>query len=179
MDWSPDGRSLLVVHSGGAGEDLWVLPMEGERKPVPFLQTNFNENQGRFSPDGKWVAYTSDESGRYEVYVRPFPSGSSKWRVSPDGGELPHWRGDGKEIYYLTPDRKLMAAAVNAGRDGLTVSVPQQLFSTQMHLRPSGAPLVPYDISSDGKKFLMDAKLADQGESALTVVVNWLGAVKK
>ncbi|MBS1828867.1 MAG: serine/threonine-protein kinase [Acidobacteria bacterium] len=179
LDWSPDGRSLLIVHGAANGADLWVLPMKGERKPVPFLQTTFNEQQGRFSPNGKWVAYASDESGRYEVYVRPFPSGDSKWRVSPEGGDFPLWRGDGKEIYYLTPDRKLMAAAVIEGRDGIAVSVPQQLFATQMHPRPSGVPLNSYTVSSDGKKILMDTRLPDQGDSALTVVVNWLGAVKK
>src|SRR5258708_119037 len=113
-DWSRDGQFLLYTDgSPKTASDLWVLNMEGDRKPVPFLQTPFFESQGQFSPDGHWIAYASDESGRFEVYVRPFPSGPAKWKISINGGEHPRWRGDGKEIFYLSPDRKLMAAAVN------------------------------------------------------------------
>ena len=116
-DWSRDGRYILYEEGGDAtGSDLWVLPMTGStggpRKPVPFLQTAFNEMLGQFSPDGRWVAYISDESGRNEVYVRSFPAGSGKFQISNNGGTQPRWRDDGKEIYYLAPDGKLMAATV-------------------------------------------------------------------
>jgi Tol biopolymer transport system component len=117
-DWSKDGRYLLYGESRGAtGFDLWVLPMTGAsgvRKPIPFLQTKFNETQGQFSPDGRWIAYTSDETGRNEVYVRSFPTGSGKFQISNNGGTQPRWRGDGKEIYYLASDSKLMAATVKS-----------------------------------------------------------------
>ena len=84
------------------GYDLWVLPLEGERKPVPYLQTQFNEQMGQFSPDGRWVAYTSSESGRGEIYIQPYPADGGKWQVSTDGGRQSRWRADGKELYYLT-----------------------------------------------------------------------------
>ncbi|MFN7938074.1 MAG: protein kinase [Bryobacteraceae bacterium] len=181
LDWSRDGRNLLY-QDFSTNLDLWVLPLEGERKPIPFLHSTFNETQGRFSPDGKWVAYASDESGRYEIYVQPFPSGASKWKVSLDGGEFPLWRGDGRELYFVTPERKMMAAAVKAGtgaQAAFEVSAPQALFDAPLHIRPAGVPLYPYAVTADGKRFLMDTRLTDQSETALTVVVNWLGAVKK
>ncbi|MFN7938071.1 MAG: protein kinase [Bryobacteraceae bacterium] len=178
LDWSRDGRTLLYL----ANDQLWMLPMEGERKPAPFLESRFQSPHARFSPDGKWVAYTSDESGRFEVYVRPFPSGASKWKVSLDGGEFPLWRGDGKEIYFVSPERKLMAVPVKAESGPsarLEVSTPQLLFDAPLHAWPAGSPLYPYAVAPEGKRFLMNARLADQEEIPLTVVVNWLKALKK
>ena len=92
--------------------DLWVLSVDGEPKPVPFLATDFDERSGQFSPDGRWVAYESNESGRYEIYVRGFPQTGGKWLVSVAGGTQPRWRRDGREIYYVAPDNKLMAVEV-------------------------------------------------------------------
>ena len=119
-DWSRDGRFLLYYDvDPQTKSDLWVLPTDAVsdgRKPVPFLRTEFNEANGKFSPDGHWVAYESDESGRYEIYVRPFPApdgGGGKWMVSQAGGRGPYWRGDGKELFYLAPDGNVMAAAVS------------------------------------------------------------------
>jgi len=94
------------------GTDLWILPLEGERKPVPFLKREFNEQSGQFSPDGHWVAYTSDESGRGEIYVAPFPGSGGKHQVSLAGGEQPRWRADGKKLFYIAPDNRLMAAEI-------------------------------------------------------------------
>ena len=103
---------MYISDDPKTGYDLWVLPLEGDRKPQPYLQTQFRENQGQFSPDGHWVAYTSDESGRLEVYVQPFPAAGGKWQISTNGGENPKWRRDGKELFYLGLDRRLMAVEV-------------------------------------------------------------------
>jgi eukaryotic-like serine/threonine-protein kinase len=111
--WSADGKFLLYHRYDPKSDvDVWVLPLEGDRKPFPFLQTPFRENEGRFSPDGRWIAYRSNESGRPEVYVQTFPAGGGKWQVSTSGGLLPQWRGDGREVFYTSTDRKLMAVDV-------------------------------------------------------------------
>ena len=111
-DWSLDGRLLLYVAERGSQRDLWVLPMAPPGPPRPFLATNADESQGRFSPDVKWMAYTSNESGVPEVYVRHYPGGEGAWRVSTNGGAQPQWRRDGKELFYLAADGNLMAADV-------------------------------------------------------------------
>jgi Tol biopolymer transport system component len=99
-DWSPDGKFILygLLSSKGA-TDLWLLPLFGDQKPTPFIQTEFNESQGRFSPDGRWVAYISNESGPFQIYVQSFPSSGGKWQVSTNGGAQPQWRRDGKELF--------------------------------------------------------------------------------
>ncbi|HUQ91571.1 MAG TPA: protein kinase [Bryobacteraceae bacterium] len=181
-DWSKDGRTLLYVERRSKGADLWVTNMEGDRKPTPFLETAFNETQGQFSPDGRWVAYASDESGRYEVYVRPFPSGPGKWKISVHGGELPRWRHDGKELFYLSPERQLMATAVKAvpGTQPLfSAGSPQLLFDGRIPRLTPGNNVFPYAVAVDGKRFLVQTSLGETAETPLTVVVNWLAAVKK
>ena len=115
-DWSRDGRLILFMEqSPETGWDLWVLPLEGDKKPVPYLQTEFEEVLGQFSPDGRWVAYASNESGRSEIYVQPYPADGGKWQVSTDGGIQPRWREDGKELFYLTGDDRVMTAEIEAG----------------------------------------------------------------
>src|SRR6185295_17367166 len=110
------GRFILYGTTGAAtGADLWILPLSANAKPSPYLQTPFNEDQGQFSPDGKWIAYRSSESGRSEVYVAPFPGHSGKWQLSTTGGDWPRWRRDGKEIFYhQVSNNKLMVATVTA-----------------------------------------------------------------
>jgi Tol biopolymer transport system component len=126
-DWSPDGKLIAFsVPTVASGNDLWLLPLTGDRKPVKFLATPADEMHGNFSPDGHFVAYTSNESGRFEVYVQTFPLSDKKLQVSTDGGYEPRWRADGREIYYLSEDRKLMTVSV---RLGPSFGVPQALVS--------------------------------------------------
>jgi len=173
QDWSRDGKFLLYQSPDPkTAYDLWVLPLDGDRKPVPFLQTEFNETQGQFSPDGRWVAYTSDESGQREVYVRPFPASAGKWRVSIDGGTSPRWRRDGKELFYWSPDHGLMAMAVKLD-PVFTSATPQALFQLARFdavVASSGG----YSVSDDGQRFLM---LTFATEPSLNVVLNWERAV--
>ena len=113
QDWSPDGQFLLCTQNDPkTGTDLWVLPLFGELKPFPFANTNFNENAGQFPPDGSWVEYQSNESGRDEVYVRPFPGHGGKRQVSTGGGIAPRWRRNGKELFDIAPDDRMMAASI-------------------------------------------------------------------
>ncbi|MBI3694480.1 MAG: PD40 domain-containing protein, partial [Acidobacteria bacterium] len=194
--WSSDGGFLLFTQRG-AGQGLWVLPLKagdassgsGARKPVPFLQTEFIETQGQFSPDGHWVAYASNESGRYEVYVRPFsdaaagaPSGpTGKWKVSLAGGEMPRWRRDGKELYYLSLERKLMGAAVKAAsgpRPQFEAGAPQPLFDARVN-NTTGNNTYQYAVSADGKRFLVKTAGEATAESPLTVVTSWQSGVKR
>ena len=171
--WSSDGRFLLYRVTGDTKtNDLWVLPLSGDRKPVAFIATPFDEPNARFSPDGQWVAYTSDESGRHEVYVRPFPDGDSKWQVSTAGGGFPRWRGDGREIYYLAADNTLMAAAVAGTPTGFEVGAPENLFS--VNLPP--VPGYPYAVTGDGRRFLVNAEVG--APTSVIVVVNWAAGLR-
>ncbi|MEX2300601.1 MAG: hypothetical protein WD733_06675, partial [Bryobacterales bacterium] len=177
-DWSQDGRFLLygTVRSAGTRQDLWILPLEGDRKPFAYLATEFEEAAGRFAPDGRWVAYQSDESGRTEVYVRPFPAADRKWQISTEGGSLPVWSKDGRELYYLAPDRTLMAVALKAG-ETMEAGIPQALFPTRMPDFGFGLARL-YDVSRDGR-FLMAARTdqAAQGEQtenrSVVMLLNW------
>ena len=116
--WSRDGRFIVYFEHDPKNKcDLWVLPAEGaaaDRKPIPFLRTEFNELFGQLSPDSHWMAFTSDRSGRREVYVRPFPPGEGEWTISIAGGEQPRWSGDGKELFFEAADGKMMAVPVKA-----------------------------------------------------------------
>ncbi len=171
MSWSPDGKRIVfwVQDSKNAG-DLWVLPLEGEKKPAPLISTQFNETHGQISPDGKWIAYTSNSTGRNEIYVQPFPSGSGRYQVSFHGGDWPRWRGDSKEILYhsiaTTLDTPavtgifrfgpILVAAVTARGDALEAAVPQQIVRIFANNTPhTGGDYQFYDVSKDGKRILM------------------------
>jgi Tol biopolymer transport system component len=179
-DWSPDGRFLLyvVIESPTTLTDLWVLPSDG-RKPSPFVQSRFIEQDGRFSPDGRWVAYTSDQSGPMEVYVRAFSpdfSGGSASTggsvlVSRGGGAAPRWRGDGRELFYLAPDGKMMAVEVTGGPE-FRGGTPAPLFQT-----PSGT--IVGDVTADGKRFLLVTPVGPSASAPFTVVLNWTAGLKK
>ncbi len=170
--WSSDGRFILYSSAQNNG-DLMVLPVSstekpGDRKPFPFLSTPFNEMQGTFSPDGKWVAYQSNESGRFEIYVRPFPGPGGQWQISTGGGTSPRWRADGKELYYLTPDNKLMAAVVVTQGATFNPGTPEALFQT--HIQQS-VQRQNYDVARDGR-FLIDTELQDTNEP-IHLLLNW------
>ncbi|MFN2482223.1 MAG: protein kinase [Pyrinomonadaceae bacterium] len=176
--WSPDGRFILYQHySPQTNWDLWVLPLEGERKPAPLLQTNFVEIQGRFSPDGKWIAYTSNESGEWQVYVRSFPEAGGKLMVSTGGGGQPQWRGDGRELFYLAPDRNLMAVDVKADSATFEAGVPRPLFELRyVGGFPGGGG---YDATLDGKRFLVNTPTQEERPRPITVVLNWTVDLKR
>jgi len=170
LDWSRDGRFLLYFsQSPKTGFDLWVLPLGGDKKPFPFLQTAFSEDNAAFAPDTKWIAYVSNESGSDEVYVQPFPATGKKYRVSSNGGTYPTWRGDGRELFFLAPNGTMMAAAIKAGA-GVEPGIPQALF-------PSGIPLLgnrhQYAVTKDGQRFLLNLPQGRSTPTPLTVVVNW------
>jgi Tol biopolymer transport system component len=179
-DWSRDGRFLMYAEADPKGKtDLWALPMDGPpeaRKPVPFLQTEFNEIQAQFSPDGHWVAYTSDESGRREVYVRPFPAADGKWKVSTDGGEEPRWRADGKELFFLASDGRLHAVSVRAAtapKSAFELGAPEPLFEPRIDTQSGNNLGISYEVSADGKHFLVVSSNGAQSDLPLTVVANW------
>jgi eukaryotic-like serine/threonine-protein kinase len=179
-DWSPDGRFLLFDdHHPTQQQDLWILPLVGDRKPIPLLVTAADEAPAHFSPDGKWVAYSSDESGRREIYVRDFAPdhvpavGFGKWQISTAGGDKPRWRRDGKELYYIVPAGKLMAVAVKTAPT-FEPAVPVPLFDVIV----SSYSFFPYDIAADGR-FLINIPADPDTSTPITVVLNWMAALKK
>jgi Tol biopolymer transport system component len=170
MDWSHDGRFILYEEDTPSGDrrSLWILPIAaGDGKPRPLLRTTFNECMGRFSSDSRWVAFQSDESGRYEVYIDAFPEPRGKVRISTGGGALPQWGSGGHELFYLSPNSKLMSVKLKPDAGSLKPSEPHELFPL-----PAFDPdLSPYEAGSDGQRFLAleNAKHA----APLTVIVNW------
>jgi Tol biopolymer transport system component len=183
-DWSPDGRFLL--YSSGVPSQEWILPLAGtaDRKPFPLAKSDFSEEAGRFSPDGRWVVYQSNESGKDEIYVRPFDassaganssldgnSGGGKWLVSNGGGTAPLWRSNGKEIFYLSADRMATVVEVSTS-GGFQAGVPKALFKVP----PS---VLFWDASSDGKRFLIPVRSAGSAPPKFVVVLNWQVGLKK
>lgn len=175
-DWSPDGRFIVFESADPrTGSDLWVVPLFGDMKPYPVLQTEFNETHGHFSPDGRWLAYVSNESGRDEVYVQSFPPSGGKWQVSTGGGAQPHWRRDGKELFYISIDRKLMAVNVQLGQT-FAMDSPTPLFQSQVarYEAPNR-----YAVSNDGQRFLVNTAVEGVSQTPITVVLNWTSTLRK
>ena len=172
-DWSPDGRFILYsVQSPTAGFDLWVLPLFGDRKPTPIAQTAASELRGRFSPDGKWVAYESNESGRSEVYVQAFPDLAQKVPISINGGTAPLWRGDGRELFFRSASDQLMAVRIAPREKHLEVDTPTVLFP----LPPGPYRFAPgnimwYAASRNGQRFLINTFVEEP--PPITVLLNW------
>jgi Tol biopolymer transport system component len=154
-----------------------VLPLFGDKKPWSFLQTPFAEQQARFSPDGRWIAYVSDESGTPEVYVQSFPPSGGKWKVSTNGGFTPRWRRDGKELLYLAPDRKIMSLEVRTGGTTFGYGPAKALFEAPVEAANTTATN-RYDVSADGQRFLINAPVENTTSAPITVVVNWLAGVQ-
>jgi Tol biopolymer transport system component len=169
-DWSSDGRVIVYAERDPkSGMDLWSVSPGGDRKPVPILRTRFQEDEARFSPDSRWIAYSSDESGRFEIYVQPFPGPGEKRRVSSAGGSSPCWGGDGKEIFYVTPGRDLMSVPMD-GASGLPAGPPRLLFRVT-------SQVTGYDVSKDGERFLI-ARDAETSQPPIHVVVNWAAGIR-
>ncbi|MEW6208549.1 MAG: hypothetical protein AB1631_09285, partial [Acidobacteriota bacterium] len=179
-DWSRDGRFISYrtrrTRDESGDWDLWILSLS-DRKPFLYLQTQYNERSSKFSPDGKWIAYASDESGRYEVYVRPFPSGAGKWKVSTAGGSQPGWRPDGKELFYLSEDWKLMSVELS-GASALAPGVPRPLFNVPRTSLPNYFDH-SYFVSAYGKRFLIGVPVDDSRQYPINVVVNWMEGLKR
>jgi eukaryotic-like serine/threonine-protein kinase len=133
--WSKDGRYLIAETQDNpkTQDDIWMLPLFGDRKPIPYLHTEASERLAKLSPNGKWLAYMSDESKRYEVYVQTFPNPGGKWQVSVNGGGKPVWSRDAKELYFIGADKKMMAVEVKGG-DQFEAGVPRPLFDTQIRV---------------------------------------------
>jgi Tol biopolymer transport system component len=169
-DWTRDGRYIVFQSRGKETSwDIWILPTFGDRKPVPFLKTQFAEALPVFSPDGRFLAYQSNESGRNEIYVQSFPGPGGKWQISAAGGVEPRWRADGKELYYRAPDQKVMAVEVQTG-GGFTPGVPQPLFLGRFDAANARNRYLP---TADGRRFLTVAPLGRESMTPTTVVLNW------
>ena len=175
-DWSRDRRHALVTLAAPAtGRDILLISVD-TGQIAPLVQTPASEIQARFSPDGRWVAYASDETGRWEVFVDPFPVSGARSQVSRNGGSQPIWRRDGKELFFLAPDGKLMSAAVMTGAT-FSRDTPRPLFQTRM--RPTYPPYpVDYDVTSDAQRFLISAVRPDTGP-VISIVTNWSEALKQ
>jgi len=174
-DWSPDGRNLIYSVPTLSGFHLWVMPLAGDRKPVQYLASPSDQLHANFSPGGHLVAYSSNESGRFEVYVQTFPLSDRKWQVSTNGGYEPRWRADGREIYYLSEDRKLMAAAVGTGP---SFDAPKPLFQTRIDTVVH-ANRTHYVPSRDGRRFLINTQVGEPAPVPIIIALNWTVGLKK
>ena len=176
-DWSSDGRFLVFESiDQQTDDDLWVLPVSGDKKRFPFLKTPFVERQGQFSPDSRWIAYQSNESGRFEIYVQSFPGPRGKFQVSRNGGAQPRWNKNGKEIFFVSLDSKMMAAPVQLSPDAraLEPGNPAALFPVRIAGGPlPGAGKQQYAVSPDGQRFLVNLAMDEGAASPITLILNW------
>jgi Tol biopolymer transport system component len=178
--WSPDGRFICYTETNVEdGGNLWILPVDRPKQAFPFIRTPLREGQGRFSPDGRWVAYYSEESGTGQIYVRRFregPAAEDKWQVSTAGGIQPRWRSDGKEIYFLAPG-KVMAAAVQLGAESIELNEPRPLFD---YPAPSAFwSRYEYNVSPDGQRFLLLTSADERPFGSMTLLQNWEKALAR
>src|SRR5215470_4397879 len=173
-DWSPDGKLLAFQQATQGNNEVWMLPSSGERKPSPFLQSQSSAFLSAFSPDGKWLAYCSSETGEQKVYVVPFPVPGGKWQVSPGGGCYPRWRHDEKELFYLSTDNRIMAAAVSASASSFAIGAVTPLFETPIYRTFFGA----YDVAADGQHFIIPYE-PGQSNTIITLVENWDAELRK
>jgi eukaryotic-like serine/threonine-protein kinase len=171
-DWSRDGRYVMYqIPDPKTGQDLWIAPQSGDRKPFPYLKTQFNEQDGRFSPDGHWVAYVSDETGSDEIHVQAFPLSGGKWPISRAGGSEPAWRKDGLELFYVAADQNLMAVPIKLGTT-VDAGEAKVLFPVPVRTLKRS-----YAVSRDGQRFLI---IRPTGEAhPITVVLNWQAGLHK
>ena len=173
--WSKDGRYLAYAKGKGSKWTIYILPLFGERKPFPLDPISGTQWRPSFSYDGRWIAYGSNEAGEPQVFLRSFPAADQKLPVSNEGGVEPQWRMDGRELYYLSPDGKLMAVDIVAGHQ-IKAGIPRVLFDTKLSIRGDGSN--HYAVSADGRRFLLLKPLAESTPAAITVVVNWPSRMK-
>jgi eukaryotic-like serine/threonine-protein kinase len=176
-DWSRDGRYILFDAVTDKRETIWAAPLFGDRKPFRYLQSQFDVGEGVFSPDGRWIAYVSDESGNEEVYVSSFPDAGSKWQVSQAGGVSPQWTRDGSALYYVAPGGKMMEVGVRENGSAVEMGAPRQLFQDEMLLASAAEDNSGYSVSPDGKRFLVDESDRSNADP-LTLVTNWQAEIK-
>jgi Tol biopolymer transport system component/tRNA A-37 threonylcarbamoyl transferase component Bud32 len=175
---SPDGRYLAYHNNNPGGRiasEIWVLPLFGDRKPFPVVQGPFLAGTPAISPDGRWMAYTADDGRSREVYITAFPGGGAKWQVSTTGGLYPKWRGDSKELYFINYSGNMTAVDVDASATSVKLGTPHVLFTTILQ----GLNWGPYDVTRDGKKFLLNGTTSQESDTPLTLVTNWLSEIKK
>jgi eukaryotic-like serine/threonine-protein kinase len=179
MAWSPDDKSILFWVTGS---DVWILPLGGDKKPFSMLGSPALEAFPQISQDGKWVAYASDRTGEFEIYVQLFPSGGAMRQLSVNGGHLPRWRRDGKELFYTSPSGALVSVKVNATGSSLNYEAPEVLFNSRVVGLQHRSPAHPYAVSPDGQRFLIPrpaaALIGEETSSLVTVTVNWASSVK-
>ena len=169
--WSPDGAYLAYSdRAKETGWDVWVLPTSGDRKPKAVRKTPFAENVATFSPDGRFLAYMSLESGRAEIYAESFPGPGGRWQISTSGGGDPHWRADGRELYYRSPDQKIMAVDISVKDGVLQAGVPKALFLGRFDTGTARNRFIP---AADGQRFLAVAPLGREAMTPTTIVMNW------
>ncbi len=167
MAVSPDGK-LLLFENGNLSQDIFLLPLDGKYEARPLLANSFSESDPQFSPDGKWIAYTSDESGRSEIYVQSFPLGSGKWRVSSEGGGVARWRGDGQEMYFSN-QQGIYTASVASKGNGLDFGAPQKLFENN---KIANRSLQRFAVTGDGQRFaIFTGEASNYAE--IRVVLGW------
>jgi hypothetical protein len=181
-DWSSDGHTIVYeVLDDKTRNDLWLLSLPDGRKSIPFLRSPSNETGGRISPDRRWMAYASDESGRDEIYVTSYPEPRGATRISTDGGAQSEWRRDGRELFYRAPDRKLLAVPIKDGAN-FDAGTPHALF--ELPPQPpawiqSGVDQRVYAPSADGQRFLIGVPVGEESSAPITVVLNWTAGLKR
>jgi Tol biopolymer transport system component len=171
--WSPDGRYVIFT-TGGVAEDIWAVPVSGERKAIPVATTAFGESAGRVSPDVRWIAYTSNQTGRTEIYVQSFPNATFRQQVSTGGGDHARWSRDGRELFYADPEQTLMSVRLQLAADGFRASAPVRLFQAPLVARGEAQ----YAVASTGR-FLVNVPTAPTAQAPITVVLNWSAALSR
>lgn len=180
LSWSPDEKwlTIMTVGAAGTGFDVALLPTFGDRKPISFKNTAATEKHLQFSPNGRWLVYSSDESGAEEIYVEGVPEAAGgsraaqgRWQISTVGGAQPRWRGDGKELFFVSPDGQMMSVSTETATNEFRASSPKALFQTS--IRTTAAPIYQYDVANDGHRFLIAEPPDGTRNSAITVVLNW------
>jgi dipeptidyl aminopeptidase/acylaminoacyl peptidase len=180
--WTPDGKFLILTERpvGIEGFRIALIPVEGKDSPATLLEVKgANVDQGQVSPDGRWIAYRSDESGKNEIYITSFPKPTGKLQVSIAGGVTPRWRHDERELYYLAPDRKLMVVDLKEISGSLQVASIRPLFELFSTMYLTAAGVNQYDVTRDGNQFVIDSVIADESTAPLNLVLNWDAELKK